>query len=757
MSKSKEGQARGNRVVTYGALQLVCVILVGCGDPLYEAVEFQPDAEGLVLTSRGDESRYEWPIRGGNYQVTKPPPLAYLTSFEEQFSFDDDFDAPLVAWDDLELGESAEAFMQEAFRPLPEKPLERVATIDRSEMAGPQAFDLSADGERLVLVKDEELILYNVENGERIGKMALPGDWSSGAAQAVRFCGRNKDFLVASPAQICRISGKDGQVMARIDGCKANLKKWMINHSDESMLMLTEEGKVYGGDSKLKYFSLADVTEEVFVDVALSEDGRRVIGYADRREVFYYQENNRIVSKIDVGAYITVGKNAVIAGINSDGWVDTMDLLTMSGPANDPNAQRKMGHANMFWRPHFGVACTDNDEYNWFLLVGERVVEDARQWILFDFGPTSLNHSIAAVIDELPERLVASRNARIVALLQSDGLQLHRRESYRSPNRIFMNDRGYAVVNDGPNDQIEKLYEAIGRQKRWVAGECPSQIQTDFLEIVGDRWNYLEKNESELEDRWANVLKRLRQWYQEGSVIAKAVNGYRLDRLAWKARGSGTIETVSRQGWEKYRDFNARSIAEFREIEDSDKVPALALSLYLADRMQEENDITVVDPLIRRAVQLYPADMDIAFAVGFMLTPQWGGAPGEIASFCHSHSQLYSGMFSDIAYARLAGHLTRTLHQTAVDFRAIRTDRAIKGIRYRHALHWPVSWELWNLKTSMRLIGANSAMDTIYRYFVAEKASTPKPSRTSQWYTPDVDEIPDKLFAAAKHAKEAAD
>ena len=724
----------------------------GCGDPIYDSVSFDPSPATYALELGPDESRYEWPIQGKKYVITKPPPMAYLTSFDEKVSFDNEFDAELVPWDDLALGEQAEAYLDEVFSPLPSPTMgDPLLMVEPGAIVGPVSFDLSSDGERLVLLEGTALVLYKVESGKRVGSMPLPGDWSGGAPEAVRFCGRSNDFLVASPEQICRISGKDGSVVRRIDGCRAPLKKWVINHRDDSMLVLTEEGKLYAGDTRLKIFSPSDVGGTTFDDVSLSENGERILAVSGLTPMFFYQQNHRVVRQDDIGEIECEGRTTAIAGLNTDAWVDSFDMLALLGNANDDSDNRlKLKAIQMYWRPHLGVCCSDDEKTNWFLLAGERVVENRRQWILFDFGARSRNHSVAVELNELPERLMADRAGTVVALLDSSGLHVHRRESFRSSERILTDDHAVAMLNQASLEQVEKLYEAIGRQKRWSAGKCPSEIQSELLQTVANRWNALERDSETLDDPQRATLRRIRQWHEAGGIIAKTVSAYRHTRLAWRSRGSGY--NVSAKGWEGFQAEKKLAIEELESIIEERDVPALALGELITLRLHDGAGFAATDPLVRRAVELYPGNLDIAYAVGFMLLPQWRGTAGDIASFALAHSKLYGGKFADIAYGRLIGSLSRYIaNEAAADWRSVRIHRAAQGVEYRRQMRWPVRFNDWYLKETVQRVGGKKESEQILRYFMAELAALPEPNANPFWYTPDILKLPEQIFSKTSH------
>ena len=422
--------------------------------------------------------------------------------------------------------------MSYTYDPLP-KEMKWMTTVQRKDLVGDQAFDISRDGKRLAVLDAMQIVLIDTETGERERSIQLPDDLKQEPA-AIRFCGDSDDLLIASSRQIVRLHGDSGKVIRQRGGVGSNIRRWEINPSDSSMMILTGDERLFLGDPQLRFLSAADVGSAELTDSALSPDGTRVCAIDNGKACVFELTNNRVLRKQILDDGTLDGTARVASGYSSDCWVDQKNMMFVDRRSSDESGKvPNTTTIDMLWRPHQSIACTMDSKGSWFLTVGERVIDRRRQWILFDFGPNSRQQSVAMPIDEKPKRLVANSNGSRVALLMSDGLRLYHKAVYPSPNRYRMKYLVYKIVDAGPIEQIEKTYDAIGRQNRWTIGHCPSEIQSLYLYEIALRWLWLERNAESLSPELTDALQRMRDWRKAGGVLAVTVSAVRHDKNAW--------------------------------------------------------------------------------------------------------------------------------------------------------------------------------------------------------------------------------
>ncbi|MEO1524495.1 MAG: hypothetical protein AAFX06_03625 [Planctomycetota bacterium] len=673
----------------------------------------------MDFSSSAPDKEYDWPLDADGYKVTKPPPMAYLTSFAEPLTIDNHSDGELVAWDDLQLGEKAERVLAELYTPLPRE-LKSNLTIPVTDFQGAQAFDLSGDGSRLVVLKDTQLVLYNVSAGERIGALEVPGDWQAESPHAVRFCGRTNDFLVASTKTICRISGKTGQTLARVDGLGESITRWAINPGDEMMVLLTESGKVYYGDPALGSKPLGELRETA-LDVDVSDDGQQLLVSSKRHgPTHYLLEKGFIVDKVVETPPKLPKSELVVGGKTAQGWFDGPRGFFLQKVASSETGELQTisQTAYFLWRPHLVQASVPSTFGTSLLIVGQRIVDERSEWILFDFEPQTLNVSFPIVLANKPHRMLASEDATAVALLDDTGIHVGTRTPWITTKRSFFSLRCDELIYTEPMEQLERVYEAIGRQTRFADGVGPSDLQSRLLSRAAKQWNDFEELGENANADQRKALSKFVLWYEKGTLLAKTVNAFRHHLLAWKWRGSTT--NISPDGWEKFQAENEVAAQELELILDENKrPPALAIAALAQIRLEQNGDFGEVDSLAKRSVSLYPDSMILAENILFKFLPQWYGDREDAMSYMLGHAKLYEGEFSNLVYLHLMRQIVEHAQDTgSLNWGGSDTTRLRRGLRLTESLDWP--FKETHLRLSASLIGNSEIVDEMLRHYMSD-------------------------------------
>ncbi len=626
---------------------IMCVvILAGCGQPIYDGVSFQPMVNGISLTADADPANYQWPLTRDGYVVAKPPPMAFVTSFGEPLTRPDPLTAELVPWSEEGLDDRAKQLLREAYAPIPEQP-DRALLLDRDQFAGSQAFDVSVDSSRLIVLSGNKLTLYRTDDGSLVGHLPLPKEIASTTPRmtAVRFCGTSKDMLVASEKQIFRISGSDKSVVARSASCGEAIAQWIVNDDDKSMLMRSESGKLFGGDPNLEVFTAYDVGSNLAFDACgLSADGRRIGVVANNRARVYTVDQFQIIDQHD---HADVGFNpqvAIAMGISTDAWVDG-DGIFYSNPLEEKpttNAYR------MFWQPLMVSACYRDPRVNWFVTVGRRMVDGSAQYVLFDLGANSRNHSFPTPLPELPERIAHGIGGTRVAVSDSSGLHLYRRDEYRSPEPIYLSQWTYDWVDADEIETIERLLSIFKSQTRLGYGVTSESIRGRIISEIASRWRYLQQNQPDDE-----ILARLESWLAEGSQLALVASAIRHYQLGWRARGDGFASTVSEEGFETYGKHIELAKQQLdRAIELGDP-PLQALKFRIEAGLESDESLEEVDPLCRLACAAYPGEYDPHISLMFKLLPRWFGEQGDTLAHANYAAKMLEEPEASLLYFQL--------------------------------------------------------------------------------------------------------
>ncbi len=674
---------------------VTCTLLVacGCGDPIHDVNTFVPAPTGLTLASRSDESFYEWPMTRDGYIVAKPPQMAYVTSFETKFKVPDPLAADLVPWSTDGIDDDMLEFLEEAYNPNPVA-LDYKLSLPAPSLRGPHAFDVSSDGTRLVVIDDKGLALYNAETGERIGNMKLPLEIASTKppVNAVRFGGNTKDMLVASDQKIFRINSKDGSVVS-VKGCGEPIAQWIVTRDDKSMLIRSESGRLFGGDPQLEFFTSYNVGKDLTFDVAsLSPDGSKIGVVVDNYPRTYIIDKFQIVEQLDHREIRLDPQVSIGMGVSSDVWADGDGMLIKY--KNDSN-EYKHDAFHMFWKPlQVSVTQPYTESENSCLVVGSRFVDGNEQLIMFDFGPRSRTPSIPCSLKTMPIRFTHDIKGSRIAILDTDGLHLGHRPVWRCRDAGIAINSFFRWIDEGRTSEIERLIAIIAKQDRLGFGKTSQDLIGLIIGTIANRWKYLEQHFPD-----EAYYKAMQAWLAKGSQLALVCSAVRHNKIAWQARGTGTVDTVTRNGWKVFEERNKLVSEQVRQALELDgDVPLIGFETMIQADLDQDGDLEKVDAFCRQATELYPGETKPHGTISFKLLPQWHGEPGDVISFCLSVSKMTAGAASDLQFAKLVGGIAYYVDYNNVNwvsYDPIKIRRGIKEFVRRGDTETDVMWNLW--------------------------------------------------------------
>ena len=663
---------------------------------------------------------YQWPQTRDGYFVAKPPQMAYVTSFDGKLACPDPVTAELVPWSTEGLDPQMVEFLDMAYRPH-KLDMQVSLRLTHEQFAGPNAFDVSSDGSRLVLIDDEGLAMYKTEDGTLVGHLALPDSVSSpdSPATAVRFCGNTMDMLVASNDRIVRISSKDASVTGEAKGCGEPIADWIVTENDQAMLIRSESGRLFGGDSQLEVFAAYNLGKDVVFDAAsLSPDGTRIGVLVNSYPRTYIQDDFHIVDEIDYQKYSLDPTVSIVCGWSSDAWADA-DGLVYTTPNQD--GTRSTGGYQMLWKPIQISMATDTPNVNYLLTVGKRFIDGAEQYVMFSFGPIGRGQSLPHRLDELPIRYAHSLTAHRVAIADSKGLRVCKRDAFRMDKPAIFETKIYDWVDAKKFAEFERLLAIIKSQDRLGFGLTSAELCSYVINMMAARWMYLNDNDPD-----GDLIKGLEAWRDEGSQLSIVVNGIRHHRHAWNTRGRGN--PANRTAWETYSGQLENCIQELAlAVEMDSPAPLVAYETLIGAKLESTGSIDVVDGLCRRATELYPTEIEPHYSVCFKLLPRWHGEQGDALSFALSVSKMFEGAEADYKYVRLVSKLCNKIrYSSSVEWRSYDSMRIRRGLQEcirRQASTGDDLWLLW-MQFSERTADKESA-DQVLRHLMANRAVAP--------------------------------
>jgi hypothetical protein len=193
-------------------------------------------------------------------------------------------------------------------------------------------------------------------------------------------------------------------------------------------------------------------------------------------------------------------------------------------------------------------------------------------------------------------------------------------------------------------------------------------------------YDVLSLDAGQPEKVWQKHLAAMREWtkHSPDSPTPLVAWGDNLVDYAWRARGSGYADTVSKDGWDKMgkRLGLAGGVAKAAEAL-STKCPHTASvkqSIALGASMPRET----YDALVGSMLNLFPTYSPIYLSQAWYLQPRWNGEEGEWNKVAEAQCDKVGGTAGDALYAQIAWSLV-TYYDNVIDDAGVNYERAKRG------------------------------------------------------------------------------
>lgn len=202
-----------------------------------------------------------------------------------------------------------------------------------------------------------------------------------------------------------------------------------------------------------------------------------------------------------------------------------------------------------------------------------------------------------------------------------------------------------SAFNDMDFDELDKLYEQWCTGKdRFPDGLWKLSRYGDGLAANFSSWN-----------KWSKDLETIKRWQNlhPKSEAAQYVEAVYWREYAWKARGSGYASSVSKEGWEIFRERLHKSediIDALRKVPFRCPAPyPLTLSL-LNDRGATEEEFLAV---YTEGTSRFPEYHNIYFSMATHYEPRWGGSVEKYDAFAKRAAEQTKKFEGMGMYARI--------------------------------------------------------------------------------------------------------
>jgi hypothetical protein len=215
-------------------------------------------------------------------------------------------------------------------------------------------------------------------------------------------------------------------------------------------------------------------------------------------------------------------------------------------------------------------------------------------------------------------------------------------------SELFFHD-GQALVQSAFNarefTKLDALYSqwCSGKDRfpdgRWKLSQYEAALYQNF-----SAWN-----------TWTKDLDVIKSWQKSlpNSAAALFSEAVYWHAYAWKARGAGYASTISKEGWELFRErlSKAESALALAQVATSECAAPYALRLsVLTELGAREERLT---SLYAEATRKYPEYHGIYFAMARHYEPKWGGSTAQYESFANRAAEQTKDFEGMGMYARV--------------------------------------------------------------------------------------------------------
>ncbi|MBX7229188.1 MAG: hypothetical protein K1X48_06250 [Burkholderiaceae bacterium] len=155
--------------------------------------------------------------------------------------------------------------------------------------------------------------------------------------------------------------------------------------------------------------------------------------------------------------------------------------------------------------------------------------------------------------------------------------------------------------------------------------------------------------------KWDDDRKRFEEWKVKNptSAASALIEAIFWRTYAWNARGGGYASTVSKEGWELFRERMEKAKTVLTNSKNQAKSCPLWYSLMLDTLRDSGSPLVELETLYKEAAALFPEYHPIHFSMGSALSPRWGGNLERFDKFAREVVKITKQAEGYGLYARL--------------------------------------------------------------------------------------------------------
>jgi len=224
----------------------------------------------------------------------------------------------------------------------------------------------------------------------------------------------------------------------------------------------------------------------------------------------------------------------------------------------------------------------------------------------------------------------------------------------------------------------------------WIDQEA-SRVRQSKERLPGGYWKLrklygvLEHPSDEVvtDGAWEDLINKLSEWSRQRpqSVTAKVALATAWQEYAWKARGGGYADGVSRAAWQTFFERLERSATVLKEAAAlKERCPywyVTAIWVGIGQQWERKD----LDRMFAAGVELEPAFYYLYQAKASYLLPQWGGAEGEWEQFADESALRLGGHQGDIVFFAIYSQVLSLNGMTFMNSHQQAVPKLIAGFR----------------------------------------------------------------------------
>lgn len=552
---------------------------------------------------------------------------------------------------------SAAEIVKLAERSPEENPFRQIAAIPLEARTIVHAI-ISKNGKRVLISGGNELATYDVESGKKIAVREPFGNVSPNS----QFLAINKDGSLAALVIGKRwfvFSGETGKPV--FDGSVSDIPCGMSFTEDgRAFVVVVPNGtidRVNLANGKVAKFPLLEDDDQtakmqLAKGIAISPDGRRVVALPNEEgtqiPMLHWSNERHCLSFLPTDPSRKMIQRTISAhyltSTSSDGKMrtncpidDGNKKLTLRGQSVISLKGDIRGVAN-------GIDISSDQRYTFRITSGE-----AEIYPLGGIGGIATVHAIDQDIERITS--LTADKFRFVAIDESNVRIYGLSKPLVHPSGDF----GHTIVQLLMDEKFETL-DAVGELLTddagffpWVPAQTKYNMLIDAIRFI-PRHDILPGPRKERVEKWVEKHPKSR--------LARLVQAKMLIDEGWEARGAGFAGTVTPDGGRVFAT-KIREAGEILEgLSSDDKMPLDAydsiFAVAKAEGWEKERRETHLAALLKRNPRYFSSYREMVM----LLLPRWGGEPAELGEFASRVGDAIGGPDGDVAYARIALHLT---------------------------------------------------------------------------------------------------